>query len=119
MAPGEEKRGEVENITIHEELDDAEKQELGETLARLTLDIADEENEKADVVAAFNSKLKTMNRQHHEGSQILNQGFRIEDRSAIVTVDIEKKKRIYQDPKTGKILKEEDLKPGDQPDLQF
>lgn len=115
----ERKPGAVENITLHEELDDKDKLDLGEELARLHLDITDCEEEKAEVASAFNAKLKTMNRQHHEGSQVLDRGFRIIERRAIVEVDLDAKKRYYRDPDTGSIIKEEDLKPGEQPDLKF
>lgn len=119
MTNEERRPGAVENVTLHEELDDVEKRELGEKLARLSLDISACEEEKADTAAAFNAKIKTMNRQHHDGSQVLDRGFRILERRAIVEINLEEKKRYYRDPDTGAIIKQEDLKPGDQPDLQF
>lgn len=111
--------GEVERVVFHEDLKEDDKRELGEKLAKLTIDIQEVEEEKSDVNSAFNSKLKTMHRQVNEGAQVLNQGFRVVEKSAIVTIDIDTKKRYYRDPQTGSIIKEEDLKPGDQPDLQW
>lgn len=91
-----------------------EKEEIADNMCQLIESREKKEAEKKAIVKRMGDEIKQLDDEIYEDSRKHTQGFEIQNRLCIETINFKEQKKFFVDKDTGDLLKTEDLTPEDQ-----